>query len=291
MKLKSKFFLTLFTTAALLLPTLTQAQTAAPAPAAAAGTTNAVDSGLKSLIQQVMVKIKAGKKKEADFTDELKGFDDLVAQVKGAKTDEVAQIVFMKAMLYLQIFNDTDKGKAILADLKATYPDTKAAKNVDKVLASMDKQSAAKKIQDALTSGATFPDFSETDLAGKPISVAALKSKVVMIDFWATWCAPCRGELPNVIATYKKHHADGFEIIGVSLDSDRDKLDTFLKQQDGMTWAQFFDGQGWGNKLAVKYGVEAIPFTILVGPDGKIIDTNLRGEELEKAVADALAKK
>ena len=84
---------------------------------------------------------------------------------------------------------------------------------------------------------------------------------------------------------------DGFEIIGVSLDSERDKLDAFLKKEDGMTWPQFFDGQGWQNKLAVKYGVESIPFAVLIGPDGKIIDKNLRGEELENAVAGALAKK
>ncbi len=94
-----------------------------------------------------------------------------------------------------------------------------------------------------------------------------------------------------MIATYKKHHADGFEIIGVSLDSDREALDSFLKKTDGMTWQQFFDGQRWNNKLAVKYGVEGIPFAVLVGPDGKIIDKNLRGEDLENAVASALAKK
>ena len=113
----------------------------------------------------------------------------------------------------------------------------------------------------------------------------------MLIDFWATWCGPCRGELPNLIATYKKFHGKGFEIIGVSLDSDRDKLTTFLAKQDGMTWSQYFDGQGWQNKLAGKYGVESIPFTVLVGSDGKIIGTDLRGEALGGAVERALAKK
>jgi thiol-disulfide isomerase/thioredoxin len=79
-------------------------------------------------------------------------------------------------------------------------------------------------------------------LNGNPISVAGFKGKVVLVDFWATSCGPCRDELPNVIATYKKHHADGFEVIGVSLDSDRNKLEAFLRQEDGMTWPQFFDG-------------------------------------------------
>ena len=77
----------------------------------------------------------------------------------------------------------------------------------------------------------------------------------------------------------------------MSLDSDKDKLTAFLPQQAGMTWPQFFDGQGWSNVLAVKYGVESIPFTVLIGPDGKIIQTNLRGEALGAAVEAALAKK
>ena len=75
------------------------------------------------------------------------------------------------------------------------------------------------------------------------------------------------------------------------MDSERDKLDAFLKKTDGMTWPQYFDGQGWQNKLAGKYGVESIPFTVLVGPDGKIIGTSLRGEDLGVALENALAKK
>ena len=152
-------------------------------------------------------------------------------------------------------------------------------------------QAEAKKLQAALGSGKEFPDFSEKDLQGNALSVGALKGKVVLVDFWATWCGPCRAELPNVIATYKKHHSEGFEIVGVSLDSDRTKLDDFLKKTDGMTWPQYFDGQGWSNKLASKYGVESIPFAVLVGKDGKIIGKELRGEALENAVATALAKK
>lgn len=98
-------------------------------------------------------------------------------------------------------------------------------------------------------------------------------------------------ELPNVIATYQKHHADGFEIIGVSLDDDRATLDKFLKKTDGMTWPEFFDGLGWHNALVVKYGVEGIPTNFLIGRDGKVLGKSLRGEELEAAVTAALAAK
>jgi len=112
----------------------------------------------------------------------------------------------------------------------------------------------------------------------------------VLLDFWATWCGPCVRELPSVIKTYDAHHKQGFEIIGISLDKDRKKLASFTKENN-MTWPQYFDGLGWQNKLAVKYGVSSIPATYLLNGAGTIIGKDLRGEDLEQAVAKALAKK
>ena len=262
-------------------------------PALAQSATNAP---LKALIQDVNTKLKANQAKagqltEADLAPELKRFDALIAAQKAAKSDNAAEIIYMEAMLYLQVLDNSDKGTELMADLKNNYAETKYGKNAAKVVDKLATRSAAKETQGALAGGLPFPDFSVKDLAGKPLSVGALKGKVVLVDCWATWCGPCRAELPNVIATYKKHHKEGFEIIGVSLDSDRAKLDSFLKKQDGMTWPQYFDGEGWSNKLAVKYGVESIPFAVLVGPDGKIIGKDLRGDDLETAVAAALGKK
>ena len=208
----------------------------------ASAQTTSTNSALNALVKQVSAKIKDGKNTEAALAPELAQFDALLAAQNGAKTDDAAQIIYMKAMLYLQVFENTDKGTELMTQLKDQYPDTKYGKNAGNVIEKIAQRGAAQKLQAGLAPGNVFPDFAEKDLNGNPISVGALKGKVVLVDFWATWCGPCRGELPNVIATYKKYHADGFEIIGVSLDSERDKLDKFLKEQDGMTWPQLFDG-------------------------------------------------
>ena len=129
-----------------------------------------------------------------------------------------------------------------------------------------------------------------TDLAGKPISLAQYKGKVVLMDFWATWCGPCVGEMPNVIANYKKYHAQGFDIVGVSLDQDKGALTKYIAANK-MPWRQIFDGKGWGSAVGKQYGVQAIPFGLLIGRDGKIIALEVRGPALGPAIAKALAAK
>jgi peroxiredoxin len=242
---------------------------------------------LKRLVTKIHGEVDEGKTNETDFADELKTFDTLLAKHKDEKTDTVAQILFAEAMTYLQLFDDTDKGVELIKRLKVDFPGTEYAQNAAQVLAAIQKQSEAKEINDALAIGTTFPDFDEKDLAGHRLSIANYKGQVVLLDFWATWCGPCVAELPNVVKTYENYHSSGFEIIGISLDEDQTKLTTFVKGKN-VTWPQFFDGLGWGNKLAVKYGIESIPATFLLDGNGKIVDRDLRGEELEQAVAKAM---
>jgi thiol-disulfide isomerase/thioredoxin len=131
-----------------------------------------------------------------------------------------------------------------------------------------------------------------TSLQGEKFDLAKLKDKVVLVDFWATWCGPCIAELPNVQKAYADYHDKGFEIVGISLDraADREKLEKFIKEKK-MPWPQAFDGEGWGNAIAKKYGITSIPATFLVGKDGKIVETNLRGAALGAAVGKHLGDK
>ena len=241
---------------------------------------------LKALVGKIRDDLADGKTNKADLADYMKQFDVLLAEHQGEKTDAVANIVYMKAMLYDQIFNDPAKAAALVKQLKLDYQGTEFVAALEKREAT---QMAAEKTQAALSVGNTFPDFNEKDVTGKPLSIANYKGKVVLIDFWATWCPPCRAELPHVIATYTKYHSQGFEIIGISLDQDQARLTEFTKSMN-MPWQQYFDGQGWQNKLAVKYGIESIPATYLLDGTGKIIGKDLRGDELTQAVAKALGK-
>jgi len=256
-------------------------------PCIFAAETNDPTVEFKALVTKINADIRAGNRTETALADDLKQFDVLLAEHKGEKTDTVARILYMKAVLYGEVLHNDAKAAELKKQLKTDFKGTKFVASLEKQEA---RQAEAKKIQAGLVEGMKFPDFNEKDTAGKPLSIANYKGKVVLVDFWATWCGPCRAELPHVIATYKKYHDQGFEIIGISLDQDQAKLTGFTKSMN-MTWPQFFDGQGWQNKLAVKYGIQSIPATFLLDGEGKIIGKDLRGKELEQAVAKAVANK
>jgi peroxiredoxin len=261
-------------------------------PALFAADAGGAKEELSALVNKIQAKLSAGARTEADLEAELKEFDVLLAKHQGEKSEDVSQILALEASVYLEILHNAEKTLAIVQQIKADFPDSAIGHDADNIIASLQKQVAAEQIQKSLTVGSVFPEFSEKDTGGNPLSVANYKGKVVLIDFWATWCGPCVAELPNVVKTYQQNHAKGFEVIGISLDreGDGDKLAQFTKEHD-MPWPQFFDGQYWSNKLAVKFGVDSIPCTFLLDGTGRIIGRDLRGEDLASAVTQALAAK
>ncbi len=269
-----------------------------PAPATAVAKPADAAKQLDALVARVKAKLKeadAAKRTptEADLAAELKEFDALLAEHKGEQTDAVAEIAVMKAMLYVQVFEDSETAAPMFRQIAKDFGRVAMAKEAGLMADELEQRAAVEKISRALKPGAVFPAFAGSlkDTAGQAFTLDRYKGKVVLVDFWATWCQPCVDEMPNVIAAYDKHHAAGFEILGISLDREGDgpKLAAFTKEHK-MPWPQFYDGKFWDNQLVKQYGVTAIPASYLLDGEGKIIGKGLRGEALQKAVAEALKK-
>jgi thiol-disulfide isomerase/thioredoxin len=213
---------------------------------------------------------------------------------------------------------DRAGAKATLTEARAMYADGAAAQKIDEKLAAIGiyeaadaqtkKTDPAKRSRPQKPTTTTKPEtkprkplyssggrritFSAPTLEGKTVTTGQFQGKVVLIDFWATWCGPCVREIPNVKAVYDKYHRHGLEVIGVSLDNDPEKLRAFL-DQNRLSWPQvFFQGtkeRGWNNPIAKKYGIQSIPTMFLLDRSGHLVTTDLRGHgALERAVEEQL---
>lgn len=151
--------------------------------------------------------------------------------------------------------------------------------NLDKFL-----KDQIKTIQGPLPIGEEAPQFSEKTPEGKDLALKDFRGKVVLIDFWASWCGPCRKENPNVVRLYNKYKDKGFDILGVSLDKNKERWLAAI-EKDQLTWSHVSDLKGWNCAVAKQYGVRGIPFTVLVDKEGKILGTRLRGAALEQKLA------
>jgi len=168
-----------------------------------------------------------------------------------------------------------DLEKAIEAHRKA-YPDFKANSQLDRLVAVVKADTDIK---------AKPLELKFTAVDGREVDLSKMRGKVVLVDFWATWCGPCMEEVPNVVKAYEKLHDKGFEIVGISFDEDKARVQSVTKEK-GMTWPQFFDGKGWQNEFGQKFTITSIPRMWLVNKKGSVVDTDGR-EDLAGKVENA----
>lgn len=231
-----------------------------------------------------------------NLTDEIRSEDKAVAEAARKKYEAVSEQVTQ--LTYEYILNhigdkmaarylydnryqlSEEQQNTILAKADSTF---KAQPNIDKLMAHLE---VLKKV----AVGKQFTDFEMADAKGEmhKLSDFVGKGKVVLIDFWASWCPPCRAEMPDLVALYKANKAKGFEIVGISLDSNADAWAKGVKDL-GITWTQLSDLKGWQNAGAALYGVNSIPHTVLVDKEGVIVAKNLHGEALAEQI-EALLK-
>jgi len=139
--------------------------------------------------------------------------------------------------------------------------------------------------------GSMAPDFTQSDVNGAPVSLSSFRGKYVLLDFWASWCGPCRAENPNVVKAYNKFKSKNFTVLGVSLDKEGGKADWLgAIKADGLVWTQVSDLSFWNNKAALLYAVQSIPHNFLIDPSGKIIAKDLRGSDLDAKLTTIFGK-
>jgi thiol-disulfide isomerase/thioredoxin len=277
------------------------AQTAAPAAAAAPAAVTPT-SELNELRSRIMTKVRAGQKSAAELASEIAEFDALLTKYAGNKSEEVAQILFMKGAFFAQVLDDETGAVKMLQDLAVGYPGTKAAANGERLIAQMERAAKAKATQSGLV-GRSAPELNFIWRSDEgPQTLSGLRGKVVVLDFWATWCGPCIASFPNVRALVDHYRGSDVVVVGVtSLQGfvaglEGGRVDTkgnpekemalmpdFMKAKQ-MNWTVAFSKEEVFNP---DYGISGIPYVAIIAPDGTVRHAGLHPAG---PLADKIAK-
>ncbi|MBE7174135.1 MAG: TlpA family protein disulfide reductase [Williamsia sp.] len=205
-------------------------------------------------------------------TNQLQTGADRFVQLK--KNSFVTPLLLLKtAQLSESIKQTEDRFASLAPDVQKSY--------YGKMLSNLIENSKIGEV------GSAAIDFTQNDPSGKPVSLSSFKGKWVLVDFWASWCGPCRQENPNVVRTYEKFKDKNFTVLGVSLDRSKDPWLKAIKD-DRLNWTQVSDLQFWNNEVAQKYRIQSIPQNFLIDPNGIIVARDLRGAELVARLTELL---
>jgi len=239
---------------------------------------------IKNIQSQLPADMDATVKKAIMQQDEKlkQTFDAEMRSWAVANSKSISSLVIISEVDLLQAIPEYKK---IRNDLHAVSPGSPYLATMDQNIVNLEKAAKKQKGQGHLSPGAQAPEISQASPEGETISLSSLKGKYVLIDFWASWCGPCRRENPNVKRLYDKYAGKDFEILSVSLDNSPDRWKQAIAQ-DGMNWLHVSDLKKWDSAAAADYGVRSIPFTVLVDPDGNIVATKLRGAGLQQKLEE-----
>ncbi|MEP7230963.1 MAG: TlpA disulfide reductase family protein [Ginsengibacter sp.] len=254
---------------------------------------NITITGDKSSIDQLQIKGSPSHALYAEYSNDLKPYDKIVTAGESIDENGVKEVEKISTDFVKKHHESYVAPLAIIRMFQMTQNGTKAEELYKllpaEVQASGLGQFANQQIQESKINpiGSTIKDFSQNDTTGKPVNISSLRGKYVLLDFWASWCRPCRMENPNVVAAYKKYHDKNFTVLGISLDQAKPAWLNAI-QMDGLTWNHVSDLKGWSNEVAALFHVQSIPQNLLIDPNGKIIAKNLRGEILESKLEELL---